>query len=501
MNKFAGPFLLVLLCLVAASIGLLLPVLPLKISLTGFGLVALVVLAAAVLLMPNRKVVPYRLIFAVFALAVITRFLWPNFAYLPIPGLPTKNPQRLVWALAIAYWFYSLATNPELRQRLARRCARAPMVWIAMFLLAWRLLSVFFSEYPGVGLLRLMLEFFEYLPILLFALTWVRDVGDVQRVGRFLLIVTASVCALAAVEVLTQKNLFLSVIPVDLNNEEFIQAALESKVRGGVYRAQASFNHPLLLAQFLCVTLPILLFTMRYDSARTVRFVAMAVVLTLPMVLWATQTRTALGVSALVAIIALLMVTIGAIGRPGRGGRSSRTNLLAGIAMMGLLAIGAVIVAFAVQLAVGRTAEEAGSSNARVEMLQRAIKATQEDPLIGLGPGVGGFEAANFTSRGRVTLDSYWLLVLLESGLPAFAALVLLFLLGSMRAASARPSTTDMSYPRQRGMGIERVGLCIDIVGAGHTAQRSPAVSGDWCAGSARRSSTPIIGFPSPQST
>lgn len=426
--KILPAVMVLLLAGLGTFLGMLLPVLGLRFSLLGFGSLIVLVGLVVVMLLPNRKVVPYGLIFFVFGAAVVTRFLWPNFAYLPIPALPIKNPQRLVWALALAYWLYSLATNRELRERLARRVSQPGLAWLIFMFFAWRMLSVPFSEYPGVGTYLMLRELFDYLPAFLFVLTWVRGADDAVRVGRWLLAATFVICILAIAEYIGKRNLFLSVIPYDPNNEDFLRSALESKIRGGVYRVQASFNHPLLLAQFLSVTLPVLMLTTWSDHSRFVRLAGWGVMLVLPGVLWATQTRTALGVSAFIGASAVLLMTLYSIRRREVG--TDRHSMQAAILLMFLAALGAAIIAFAVQLALGRTSEETSSSQARVEMLERAVKGMQDQPLIGDGPGVGGFEAANINSRGRVSLDSYWLLVLLESGLPALMLYLAMLIAG-----------------------------------------------------------------------
>jgi hypothetical protein len=105
-----------------------------------------------------------------------------------------------------------------------------------------------------------------------------------------------------------------------------------------------------------------------------------------------------------------------------------------------------------VQLAVGRTADEAVSSYARVQMLERAVVGAAENPLVGSGPAIGGAEAANVNSRGRSSLDSLWLVLLLESGLPALLLFVGLLAAGTsrvltgMRAGFQGPAQTSAAW-------------------------------------------------------
>lgn len=108
------PILLLLTtCLLALLFGLALAVLPTKLTVVVAGVVISILGIAIILLLPDAATPRQRLALGILFIAFATKFLWPNFAYIPIDSLPTKNPQRLVWAVAIAFWVYSLATTRE----------------------------------------------------------------------------------------------------------------------------------------------------------------------------------------------------------------------------------------------------------------------------------------------------------------------------------------------------------------------------------------------------
>lgn len=450
----------------ALVMGMALPVLPIRFSLVAFGLVVLVLGVVVMLLLPDKRRVPWKLIHAVFGVAVLTGFLWPNFAYVPIPALPTKNPQRLVWAAAIAYWLYTLSTNRELRERLARRLAQPGLVWLALGLLGWRALSVPFSEYSGYGVFIVVREYFEYLPALMFALTWLRGLGDVRRLARWVTLAMGVVCALALAEYLRGENLFLALVPYDPSNENFLRAVVESKMRGGEYRVQGSFDHPLLLAQFLGVALPLALWLAWTDPSWRMRLFTIATLLVLPAVMWFTRTRTALGLTAFVGALAATLVAIAAVRQP----RADGGNLRAAIGLVGLAAVGVAVLAFMVQLAVGRTEEESSSTQVRLLMLERGLDAMIASPLVGDGPGVGGFQAAVIGTGGLVTLDSYWLMLLLESGLPALLMLLAMLAAGSWRLVTAMAHGLDEANLARLSLGLAMLSFALStaVLGTPH---------------------------------
>lgn len=450
----------------ALLMGMALPVLPIRFSLVAFGLVVLVLLVGVMLLLPDKRRVPRRLIHVVFGLAVITGFLWPNFAYIPIPALPTKNPQRLVWAAAIAYWLYTLSTNPELRDRLARRLAQPGLVWLALGLLGWRALSVPFSEHSGYGVFIVVREYFEYLPALLFALTWLSGLDDVRRLARWVIFSTAILCGISLLEVVRGENLFLALVPYDPSNENFLRAVVEAKLRGGEYRVQASFDHPLLLAQFLGVALPLALWLAWTDPSRRVRLLTICTLIVLPAVMWFTRTRTAVGLTAFVGALAVTLVALAAVRKP----RADGGNLRAAIGLVAMAAVGVAVLAFMVQLAVGRTEEESSSTQVRLMMLDRGIEAMLASPLVGDGPGVGGFQAAVIGSGGQVTLDSYWLMLLLESGLPALMLLLAMLAAASWRVVTAMSRGLDEANLARLSLGLAMLSFALStaVLGTPH---------------------------------
>jgi len=409
--------------LLALVLGLAVPILPNKLTLVlGILVIGIIGIVIAIKL-PERATAPYRLIYAIFLTAIAAKFLWPNFAYIPVPALPSKNPQRWVWALCIMYWAYSLLINRELRERLGKRLTGSNLSKMLLALVGWRLASIGFSEQPLASSYTMFVELFDYLPAYLIALTWVRDVNDAKRVAKCLLVTAVIVGFITVVELVMKKNLFVAFAPHDITNEEFLIAAVESKLRGGVYRAQASFNHPLLLAQFAVAILPLAMSAVLQSKSMLGRVFSVSALTLLAFCLVASRTRTAIVVAGLVVALALLLKSWNAVTSRSRG---FRTPLLGGISLVGGIAVLGGVVAVVLVLTAGRDAEEASSSMARLLMLNRAIGAAMEQPLFGFGPGIGNLHAAVYNSRGTSSLDSYWLTQMLESGIPAMLIFIAL---------------------------------------------------------------------------
>ncbi len=413
-----------LFLVLALLIGLAIPLLPMKVS-TIFGLMIITAMGIIVaFLLPARESVPERMIAALLVLAIASKFLWPSFSYIPIPGLPTKNPQRLIWAACLLYWVYTLMVNKELRERLAKRLSQSSTSLLVGIFFTWRFIAIFNSDYPDVSVRIFLLELFDYVPAYLFALTWLKHSIDVRRITTSLVVVLICIQFITLIEVITKSNLFLALVPTDTSSEEFLAAATETKMRAGFYRAQASFNHPLLLAQFAVSVLPLVLAGLFAKGQMLRRGLSVFALLGIPMILWATQTRTAMASAAVVVVVAGLLVAYNAATVKQHGFNKNIGGtifLLCG----SLLAVAALFLV--IGLAEGRTAEESGSTFARVLMLELALDAAKDSWLLGYGPGVGGYKAALTSSNGRSSLDSQILSQLLEAGVVAMVVYSLFF--------------------------------------------------------------------------
>ncbi|MDT7835863.1 O-antigen ligase family protein [Aquabacterium sp. OR-4] len=402
---------------VALLLGLMIVVFPLKFTGT-FSIAVLGVIGIVIaLLLPDSRSDGGRIAVTLLVLAVATKFLWPSFSYIPVPGLPFKNPQRWVWLFCMGYLAWSLMTNATLRQRAAQRLRGHPVSALVLMFFGWRLVSCAGSEAPIASLFTTALEIFDYLPAYLMAITWIRDERDARTLTNAMAVVLLLVVCATLVEARMQSNPFMALLPYDPTNSEFLNAVGVAKFRAGAYRAQATFNHALLLAQFLACMLPLAMASLARAAPPLIRLSALGGALLLPVAMWATHTRTAVVAASLVlGLMALVLAW-----RQARRHDGSFQHHVIGY--FGLIAAAALLLmaaAVAYYWTVGRTAQEAGSSLARLHMLELSFDAFAESPILGHGPGSGAFKAGLKSSDGTISIDSYFLTQLVESGLFGF---------------------------------------------------------------------------------
>jgi hypothetical protein len=432
--------LLAVLSLVAVLCGMAIALFPLQLSVlvTGFFLFLLSLAVAAVA--PPMQRVPAQTLAWGLAIALAFYFIWPRNVFLPVRGLPVKHPQRLFYLLLLAYAAYVLLKCAPARQQLARSLAAVPWVtglWVAFAV--WQFFALLASKSPlglmGNWAVETLVVTLLYPLVLLCCPT----LKDFQRLFWALLVAALFNAALTLPETWLRRNLFEGFISLDALDPQMAQQIIAAKLRGGQFRAQAAFDHPLLLAEFLVVNLP---FAFLLCAQRGRRLLGTLAVGLLFVGLYFSHSRVAV-VASLLAISAMVVALIL---RGARQGARNPWPLVAALFAVPLAAAGAVVVTEVITTVTsGVTYVEASSTQARWQMFYGGLRLIEKEPLLGYGPGTAGFVLNFQNTFGVMTLDNYLLAVTLDFGVPAlFIYLALLSVAGfvALRHATSSESTT-----------------------------------------------------------
>lgn len=351
---------------------------------------------------------------------------WPAYIFFSVRGLPSLDPKRLLLILLTLVWLFQVMTSPVLAERFRRRLrlGGVPVLLLLTYMI-WRLLSAFASNYPVMALIQLFWEVIYYYMIFFAAITAIRDFSDVRGLVMLLLVGSLVIVGLSGVEYVVGHNLFAKLTPVNAEYAAAQAASLEDKIRAGGYRLQATFDHPMLFAEFLVFMLPI----MAFGALKAARPIARMIFLVgMPLMFGAillSGTRSAISSGGAILFLTLTIFLL-------RNVQSSKLSLKSFFSVMALLALVSVPLASVTvisQLVEGRNAGERGSSVGRLMQVQLAVPKIQSHPLLGYGVGLGNSELGFKASRGRYSVDNYYLTLALDSGLPG----AILFL-GSMAA-------------------------------------------------------------------
>jgi O-antigen ligase len=196
-----------------------------------------------------------------------------------------------------------------------------------------------------------------------------------------------------------------------------MQFALSDKSRGGEYRAQGTFSHPLLYAEFLIFSLPITAFIFTQQQTNIRKYLLLFGIGIVVLALLLAKSRAGLGALVIVSICGLTLLSIKQILLNKRS--FIRFFLPAGIFLITI----ALLVAVGPMLwdAISGTRLEHKSTQARLYFLQRGLSLISLEPALGYG---GAKEV--ITKMGVfTTVDNYYLAIALEAGIPA----LILFLL------------------------------------------------------------------------
>lgn len=360
--------------------------------------------------------------------------LWPNYAELKFGGLPNIAPDRIL-RFALFFGFIGIFfTNSEAVQMMKRRVAKH---WVLVFALSLfytaRIASAWVSPNTAFQLYAFFRnEFLISFPFFFYALLAIRDSDSVKKIMVTLVVSGFIASLIALLDYYKQKNLFMGLVPI---SSDYLMGVFLDKTRDDGYRAQGTFEHPILLGQFFILILPVIWTLLR--DCKSIYFKALfgtAGLFALASV-FASGSRAALGLAiAVVSLFALWEIYLWT--------HISKNRVLQYlvISQAPIPILGAIYALYSYKSTVlGQTQETLSSTNARIDMLLGGGPKILDSPIWGHGLG----EALSvFSLVGRAgirTLDNYYILIGLETGALALALFMLIFIISIFN--SIRKST------------------------------------------------------------
>jgi hypothetical protein len=393
-------------------------------------------------LMPRRDTAPERaLTLLLFGLVVLIN-LWPHYVVYRFGGMPTVNPTKLAWLAFLGFAGVSLLSSKPPMARLVARCKAHPvLIFATLFLASWRLISAATGEQPVGQVLQMGPEIVSCYVLFFLVLAVLRDERDVHRLLLLLVGVALVQVLLASYESVAKHTLFDRFISVGAEDVATLNDVLREKFRDGHYRAQGTFEHPMVLAEFMAMMVPLASALFLTARQRWLRWAGAGFVpLAIAMIL-ASRSRSGVAV-LLVAVLLVGLLLLLPRDRPGQKGQSA-----AALVVMALLLPAALVaIYFGMQefssLVVGRSHTEINSSMSRVVMLERGIPLLQSSPLFGYGYGMGAVKLGMFDGV-RYNIDNFWLGVALDSGIPGLIAFLTVFVGGALLGAAVYRRRAD----------------------------------------------------------
>ncbi|WP_424193370.1 O-antigen ligase family protein [Ampullimonas aquatilis] len=348
--------------------------------------------------------------------------IWPQFSAYKIPGVPALEPQRILYA-ALLIWLVILTfTNNVARELLVIRIKQGSIPIISLvFLYGTHIFVSLFGLTPLPSLFLAIRELITTALIFFVALVAIKNDGDFAKIFFTLSLATIVVSLMALVESVLKHNLFASWVPL---SSDYALWATTDRIRDGTYRAQATFDNPLLLVDYLILLLPIVFYTAINDTHKIGRIVGFLASILLPLAIFRTGSRS----GVLIFFIEIGLILILWIVRNLRFRRRPMLTYFLAITVALMACIATFGLNFAKNVIIGTSSEEMMSSSARLTMIRRAWEEISAGHLFGFGFGKAGSIIGIRTGEPGTwlyVLDNYFLTLLLDSGIVSlFAFLV-----------------------------------------------------------------------------
>lgn len=381
---------------------------------------------AMLLVVPARPTAhPGRYTFPFVCLTLALWPLWPAYGGIGLPGMPVLGASRTLLYLLIVISAWQYATTLNLRQDFAR-------VMNANRLFFYLLLALFLVFLASIPMARRWNDsFYEYSNRILF---WLAPLLIVcvfattrKRIETLISVLIASVTILAvvvAIEYVQRDNIVVRYWPRFLTiTADWAAAAQELKFRGIDYRAQGPFNHPLSMAEFCAVSLPLVFYRML--RARNMVWLAgyAAIAGVVAFAIHAADSRGSLVASMMAFACFAGMLLI----RFQKFHERSQLRVLVALVLVSGIVVAMPIMGYSIhKMAAGTTAKTVGSSQARVAQIEKAIPKVMARPLLGYGVGFA-VEILDYRAWDKLTIDCYYINLVLDAGLPGLVLYIALF--------------------------------------------------------------------------
>lgn len=429
----------------AALLGVGIGVLP-----TGFSArLAILVFAVSSLFIAwafraNRNRVPEGLVFTGVCLLTVLSVLWPRYVYFHTAGLPGVNLLTVSTMAGLFVVVTLLVFSPRFSTGVFSVIASAN--WIAKIVgiwFVWRLFACFVGTEPVYSLLGFARELVYLSSFLLFGFVLAALPNGSTWLYRLLLLSGVAVGVAGIVEAFSQHNWFVQFATAGEGGDQSgsLAGIAAEKIRFGAFRAQSTFDHPIVFAQFVAALVPLAIYAIWQDKSKFWKLVALVALPVALLALLKAGSRAGHG-SVLVAFALIgLVLWLRALVH----GKFSKAFAI--VALPALVAGIGIAYLIIQDLALGRVQHEASSTAVRLVMLRQGIAALEDSPLWGFGHGMALYKAGVVNVAGFATIDNYLLSIALDSGyvgLALFFLFLAVFAVKSLSFAVREPGPTGL---------------------------------------------------------
>ena len=404
-------------------------------------------LALCIWALPEEQAPPLKALNWLFFAYLVGKIAWPDYLAIDTHVLPWITISRLIgFPLALAF-LVSLSVSRSFRSRLAdvSRSSKA----IVTLLLAFNVLQVALlplSKSLAFSVDRIYNDEVSWILMFFSAAYLLIEPGRVEKWVRMFWMLTIPITLIAIAEFFKGHVLWAGHIPGFLKIEDpAIDAMLHGGMRAytGRYRTLSTYTTPLGLAEYLALAAPFALHTlMSREYPARLRLIAGITVPFIMFGVWLTNARLgSIGFLAGAGLYGLVWAL--------KQRRFNPRNVFASLITYSYPAL--FLAVMAATVAIGRLrrivwggGETAASTEGRKDQLRAALPIIGRNP-IGHGPGMAAQTLGFREPSGLLTIDSYFLSIVLEYGVIGFLIYYGMFAWGAGRAIR-----TGMTTPPEK---------------------------------------------------
>jgi hypothetical protein len=362
-----------------------------------------------------------------------SRLLWPNYLALTLPGLPWITVIRIFGAPMAVVLLICTSVSRQFRDDVRAVLSTDWLLWRALVaFVATQILSIAFSSSPGSSTSRFIADSMNWVSVFFCGCYVFRQPGMADRWARLLIAMGFLLSLIGGLEFYQRRVVWGNHIPsfLTIDDEHLLGAILAGAARAsnGIHRVMATSSTPLGFAEYLGMTMP---FAMHFAVGRYSLFTRLFCAAYIPLA-FATilTTDSRLGVVAtLVSALAFLLLWSVRHWRYRRDSIIGPAIVLAYPAIFSIGVASTFVVGKLRNMVWGGGATAASTDGRKVQWAMGIPKIVSH-PL-GHGLGMGGSALGYVQPDGTITIDSYYLTLLMEYGFFGFAIYMAMFIWGA----------------------------------------------------------------------
>lgn len=459
--------LVCIMLFVAAFYGMISAVLPMTLIMYAAGPI-LAVAAFCLWLLPDRGGVYESYYTKLLTAALGLHILFPPYIALNLPGLPWISPMRVLVGMLVAAFVFNLASSAQMRTSALNAVSAVPEI-NKLFWAFWTLtiVTIPLSSEISFSITKFFNNQIFWTMMFVLAAFVGRKKGVVSRAMTVMFVAVLPTAVMTIFEYRAQTVIWVPYIPNWLwGDEELIVELLTSSARAGtdIYRARGTTAVSLYYAEYLAMVFPAGLYLLSQAKGMFRKSMIVAALLLYSVAMYLTGARTAMA-GLLVAVVSFILLI--ALRR-----RTENPNSLMAtatiIAYPALLMVVTVIVltwrrAYVMILGGG---QHQPSSDAREAQWRMGLDILKRNPF-GHGAGRSGEVLGYANLNGELTIDTYFLSVMLDYGviaLPIFVTMLVLPIYFVVEGTRRRYIDPEFGWLIPIGIGLMNLAIIASVM-------------------------------------